>query len=103
MKKELVEIIAKILDVESSEKSRDEKMDLILAKLEKMEKPPECESERNDHLLINEVCALTRKSRVTIWYWKKKGLLKPVGKSGKNPIYLKSDVLNFLYDNHSEN
>ena len=97
MKKELVEIMAKLLDADSSEKDANQKMDLILSKLESMENASPNPSELEEHLLINDVCKLTRKSRVTIWKWSKTGLLKPVGKSGKNPIYLKSEVLNFLY------
>ncbi|AZI66541.1 DNA-binding protein [Kaistella daneshvariae] len=98
MKKELLEMMAKLLVADSSEKNADEKMDLILSKLESMESATSNASHKDEHLLINEVCKLTRKSRVTIWNWNKKGLLKPIGKSGKNPLYLKSDVMEFLYN-----
>lgn len=101
MKKELLEIMAKILVADSSEKNTDEKMDLILSKLEMMENVSSIPSTSEEHLLINDVCKLTRKSRVTIWKWNKIGLLKPIGKSGKNPIYLKSEVLNFLYQSNN--
>ncbi|MBF8457138.1 hypothetical protein IV494_08070 [Kaistella sp. G5-32] len=97
MKKELLEIMAKILVADSSEKRTNEKMDLILSKLEIMENVTSNPLTSEEHLLISEVCKLTRKSRVTIWKWNKTGILKPIGKSGKNPIYLKSDVLNHLY------
>lgn len=97
MKKELLEIMAKLLVADSSEKNTDNKMDLILSKLESMENAFANTSEPDEHLLINDVCKLTRKSRATIWKWSKKGVLKPIGKSGKNPIYLKSEVLNYLY------
>lgn len=101
MRKELLEIMAKLLVADSSEKNTDDKMDLILSKLESMKKVSANPIKSEEHLLIKEVCELTRKSRVTIWKWSKIGHLKPIGKSGKNPIYLKSEVLNFLYQ--SEN
>ena len=101
MKKELVEIMARLLVADSSEKNGDEKMDLILAKLESMENVSANPYEIEEHLLINDVCKLTRKSRVTIWKWSKTGILKPIGKSGKNPIYLKSEVLSFLYQSNN--
>lgn len=101
MKKELLEIMAKILVADSSEKNMDEKMDLILSKLKMIENVSSSPSTSVEHLLINDVCKLTRKSRVTLWKWNKTGLLKPIGKSGKNPIYLKSEVLDFLYQSNN--
>ncbi len=97
MNKELLKMMAKLLVAESSENDTDEKMSIILSKLESIEKVSSNVQKDEEHLLIDEVCKLTRKSRVTIWKWSKNGLLKPIGKSGKNPIYLKSDVLNFIY------
>jgi len=52
-----------------------------------------------------EVEYLTRKetaefcrvnSMSTLWNWKQKGLLIPSSKAGIKPLYLKTDVLNFL-------
>lgn len=103
MTNELLEMMAKILVADSCEKKRDEKMELILSKLESIENVTSDVTDNHEHLLIPEVCKLARKSRVTIWNWNKKGILKPIGKSGKNPIYLKSDVLNFLYEKQNTN
>lgn len=95
MTKEILEMITKHIVADSNKKSED-KIDLILSKLESMGNT-ESGQKSDEHLLIDEVCRLTRKSRVTIWQWNKKGILKPIGKSGKNPLYLKSEVLDFLY------
>lgn len=35
----------------------------------------------------------------TLWNWKKKGLLIPIASAGKNPRYLRQDVLDFLTRN----
>ncbi|MCT4124153.1 helix-turn-helix domain-containing protein [Elizabethkingia anophelis] len=96
-KQKVFEVFTRLADNFSSENQTEKKLDLLLSKLDNsiMIRPPEVKSDK--HLLIHEVCELTRKSRVTIWLWRKKGLLLPCGKSGKNPIYKRSDVLNFLY------
>lgn len=75
----------------------DEKIDLVLNKLETIEQPQK-NADENEYLLIDEVCRLTRKTRVTIWSWRKKGILIPIGKSGKNPLYKKSDVIAFIHN-----
>ncbi|HAY3563421.1 helix-turn-helix transcriptional regulator [Elizabethkingia anophelis] len=96
-KQKVFEVFTQLAYNFSSENQTEKKLDLLLSKLDNsiMIRPPEVKSDK--HLLIHEVCELTRKSRVTIWLWRKKGLLLPCGKSGKNPIYKRSDVLNFLY------
>ena len=99
VKKDLLKMFAQLLCELPSENETDKKLDLVLSKLENRESKTDAEHE--EHLLINEVCQLTRKSRVTVWNWKRKNILIPVGKSGKNPIYRKSDVLNFLYSDKS--
>lgn len=99
-KEKLLDALSKLLSAFPSENQTDKKLDLVLSKLENQEKTT-TDAEHEEHLLINEVCQLTRKSRVTVWKWKRKGILTPVGKSGKNPIYRKSDVLNFLYSDKS--
>lgn len=98
MKQEkFLEIITHLASVFPSESKTDEKLDLLLSKLESKDKDS-AESEKEEHLLISEVCELTKKKRTTIWLWRKKGLLTPIGQSGKSPIYRKSDILNFLYN-----
>ena len=80
MKKELVEIMARLLVADSTEKDANQKMDLILSKLEAMENVSANPSELEEHLLINDVCKLTRKSRVTIWKWSKTRLFQIIFK-----------------------
>ncbi|MDR4952597.1 helix-turn-helix domain-containing protein [Chryseobacterium sp. ES2] len=92
-----LEIITQLASAFPSENKTDEKLDLLLSKLESKDKNS-VESEKDEHLLISEVCELTKKKRTTIWLWRKKGLLTPVGQSGKSPIYRKSDVLNYIYN-----
>lgn len=41
-----------------------------------------------------ELCRVNSMS--TLWNWKQKGLLIPSSKAGIKPLYLKTDVLNFL-------
>ncbi|MCT4237906.1 helix-turn-helix transcriptional regulator [Elizabethkingia anophelis] len=102
-KQKIFEMFSQLADNLSSENQTEKKLDLLLSRLNDniIINPPEAESISEKHLLIHEVCELTRKSRVTIWLWRKKGLLLPCGKSGKNPIYKRSDVLNFLYKSES--
>ena len=100
-KQDLLKVFAKLLCELPSENQTDKKLDLVLSKLENQEKTT-TDAEQEEHLLISEVCQLTRKSRVTVWNWKRKKILIPVGKSGKNPIYRKSDVLNYLYSDKSK-
>lgn len=99
-KQDLLKVFAKLLCELPSENQTDKKLDLVLSKLENQEKTT-TDAEYEEHLLISEVCQLTRKSRVTVWNWRRKGILTPVGKSGKNPIYRKRDVLNYLYSDKS--
>ncbi|MCQ9635814.1 helix-turn-helix domain-containing protein [Chryseobacterium sp. WG23] len=98
-----LEVITQLASAFSLENKTDEKLDLLLSKLESKNKDS-AESQKDEHLLISEVCELTKKKRTTIWLWNKKGLLKPIGKSGKSPIYRKSDVLNYIYNSekHTE-
>jgi len=96
-----LEIITQLASAFPSENKTDEKLDLLLSKLESKDKDS-AESEKDEHLLISEVCELTKKKRTTIWLWNKKGLLKPVGKSGKSPIYRRSDVLNYIYNSEKQ-
>lgn len=97
MTKEILEMMTKLIVTDSDKKAED-KMNLILLKLESIVNTTS-NITSEEHLMIDEVCKLTRKSRATIWQWNKKGILKPIAKSGKNPLYLKSDVLDFLYKN----
>ncbi len=97
MTNEILEMMTKLIVADSDKKAED-KMNLILSKLESIDNITS-NTKSEEHLIIDEVCKLTRKSRVTIWQWNKKGILRPIGKSGKNPLYLKSDVLDFLYKN----
>ncbi len=97
MTNEILEMMTKLIVADSDNKAED-KMNLILSKLESIDNTTSY-TKSEEHLMIHEVCKLTRKSRVTIWQWNKKGILRPIGKSGKNPLYLKSDVLDFLYKN----
>jgi predicted DNA-binding transcriptional regulator AlpA len=92
----LIETLTQLLKSLSSETATEDKMDLILSKIDILQSDKETDDE---HLLINEVCKLTRKSRVTIYNWRKDGKLCPIGKSGKNHLYLKSDVIKFIHNN----
>ena len=84
--------------IKTRKMNRSSSLNLILLKLESIVNTTS-NITSEEHLMIDEVCKLTSKSRATIWQWNKKGILKPIGKSGKNPLYLKSDVLDFLYKN----
>ncbi|RXM39623.1 hypothetical protein BOQ62_10650 [Chryseobacterium sp. CH21] len=95
--KKFLEIITQLVSAFPSENETDEKLDLLLSKLESKENDSH-KPEQDEHILISEVCELTKKKRTTIWLWNKKGLLKPIGKSGKSPIYRRSDVLNYIYN-----
>lgn len=75
----------------------ENKYDQILNRLKEIESHQKSTDNTDEHMLIDDVCRLTRKSRVTVWTWRKNKLLLPVGMSGKSPLYLKSDVLKFLY------
>ncbi|MDP9960400.1 helix-turn-helix transcriptional regulator [Chryseobacterium lathyri] len=98
MKQEkFLEIVTQLASAFQPENKTDEKLDLLLSKLENKDSDS-AKSEKEEHLLIAEVCELTKKKRTTIWLWRKKGLLTPIGQSGKSPIYRKSDVLNYLYN-----
>lgn len=97
MTKEILEMMTKLIVIDSDKRAED-KMNLILSKLDSICNTSSTNNSE-EHLMIDEVCKLTRKSRVTIWQWNKKGILRPIGNSGKNPLYLKSDVLDFLYKN----
>ena len=58
---------------------------------------PEIEAKDNKYLTREEVAALCKvKSLSTLWNWKKNGLLLPKAKAGRKPLYLKSEVINFL-------
>lgn len=49
------------------------------------------------YLTREEVISLCKiKSLSTLWAWKKNGLLVPKYKAGRKPLYLKSDVVDFL-------
>ena len=43
---------------------------------------------------VAEMCNI--KSKTTLWNWKKKGILIPRASAGRKPMYLRSDVLDFL-------
>lgn len=43
---------------------------------------------------VMELCGI--KSKTTLWNWKEKGLLVPRAKAGRKPLYLRSDVIDFL-------
>jgi len=96
-----LEVITQLASAFQSENKTDEKLDLLLSKLESKDKDS-MKPKKDEHLSIAEVCELTKKKRTTIWLWSKKGLLKPIGKSGKSPIYRKSDVLNYIYNSEKE-
>ncbi|SIR73017.1 helix-turn-helix domain-containing protein [Chryseobacterium sp. RU33C] len=90
----VITALTQFLAAFSSVNTSDEKMNVILSKIESIEKVSSNTEE--EYLLTNEVCKITRKSRPTIIDWRKKGILKPFGKSGRNYLYKKSDVLNFI-------
>jgi predicted DNA-binding transcriptional regulator AlpA len=52
--------------------------------------------EDEQYLSVDEVCALTKKVRSTLWTWEKRGYLKPASRVGKVLRYRKSDVLNLM-------
>lgn len=97
-----VKTIAQLLSAIQCDNHTDEKLDLLLSKIEGIEKAA-TNVEQDEHLLIDEVCELIKKSRVTLWSWRKKGWLQPFGKSGRSPIYKKSDVMNFLTNSKTIN
>lgn len=102
MKQEkFLEIVTQLASAFQPENKTEKKLDLLLSKLESKDKGL-AEQEKDEHLLISEVCELTKKKRTTIWLWRKKGLLIPVGQSGKSPIYRKSDVLNYIYNSEKQ-
>ena len=70
-KKDLLKMFAHLLCELPSENQTDKKLDLVLSKLEHQERIT-TDAEHEEHLLISEVCQLTRKSRVTLWKWKHK-------------------------------
>lgn len=43
------------------------------------------------------------KSLATLWNWEQKGDLVPCAKAGRKPLYLSSDVKNFLYRKEAQN
>lgn len=50
-----------------------------------------------EYLTREEVASLCKiKSLSTLWSWRKNELLVPTSKAGRKPLYLKSDVLQFL-------
>jgi hypothetical protein len=95
MNKDLIQMLINILQKLPKEDKTEQKFEALFSEIEKLK---ECSTKKTDDefLTINEVCKLIKKGRTTIWSWNKKGLLVPFGKSGKNPIYKKSDVIAFL-------
>lgn len=49
-----------------------------------------------EFLSVDEVCALTKKVRSTLWVWERRGYLVPTSRIGKVLRYKKSDVLNLM-------
>lgn len=70
------------------------KIDQLALKIDEASKPVERDDET--FLNIDEVCALIRKTRTTVWKYRKAGLIKEIGMSGRTPLYRRSDILNFI-------
>ena len=95
MNKDLIQMLTNILQTLPKEDKTEQKFEALFSEIEKL-KEYFTKKTDDEFLTINEVCRLIKKGRTTIWSWNKKGLLVPFGKSGKNPIYKKSDVIAFL-------
>ncbi len=52
--------------------------------------------EDEQYLSVDEVCALTKKVRSTLWIWEKRGYLVPASRIGKVLRYKKSDVIKLM-------
>jgi len=51
----------------------------------------------DDFLTCKETAKLCKiKSPTTLWNWKQQGKLVPTANSGRKPLYLRSDIVNFL-------
>ncbi|WP_417443625.1 helix-turn-helix domain-containing protein [Joostella sp.] len=60
--------------------------------------------EKEEFLTREETAKLCRvKSLTTLWYWCKKGILVPALRSGRKPLYRKSDVINYLEGKEVDN
>lgn len=72
MKQEkFLEIITQLVSAFPSENKTDEKLDLLISKLESKDKDS-AESEKDEHLLIAEVCELTKKREQLFGFGTKK-------------------------------
>lgn len=96
MKGNLLETITQVLQTFLLQEDKTEqKFDALFSEMEKL-KEGFSKKEDDEFLTIKQVCNLVKKGRTTIWRWADKGLLVPFGKSGKSPLYKKSDVMAFL-------
>ncbi len=69
---------------------------ILLPRLEKIILSSK-EDNRKDYLTTKEVAELCNiKSPSTLWNWKEKGVLIPVARAGRKPLYKYQDVIDFL-------
>lgn len=55
------------------------------------------EQENKEYLTSEQVADMCNiKSLSTLWNWKDKGLLVPVARAGRKPLYRYQDVINYL-------
>lgn len=94
MIEKLLQVMAEVLKVLPQENKLEKKLDVLTFEIENLKK--NYSTKEDEFLTIKEVCKLVKKGRTTIWRWADKGLLVPFGKSGKSPLYKKSDVIAFL-------
>lgn len=94
MTEKLLQAIAEVLKVLPQENKLEKKLDVLTFEIENLKK--NYSTKEDEFLTIKQVCNLVKKGRTTIWRWADKGLLVPFGKSGKSPLYKKSDVIAFL-------
>lgn len=94
MTEKLLTIMAEVLKVLPQENKLEQKLDVLTSEIEKLKNDDS--KKDDDFLTIKQVCNLVKKGRTTIWRWADKGILVPFGKSGKSPLYRKSDVIAFL-------
>lgn len=86
--------MAEVLKVLPKENKLEKKLDVLTFEIENLKK--NYSTKEDEFLTIKEVCKLVKKGRTTLWHWGNKGILTPFGKSGKSPLYKKSDVIAFL-------
>lgn len=61
------------------------------------------EGNKKEYLTTEEVAELCNiKSPSTLWNWKEKGVLIPVARAGRKPLYKYQDVIDYL-ENKSSN